>query len=1728
MTSRLSPTSTAQRTRLCALLLTLASLAGCALLAAPGVAQAAAPTVVSIQFDDGISNQYQAGAILAQYGMHGTFYINSAELGTSGFYMTMAQVHDLAAAGNEIGGHTLHHPDLTTLSTADATTEICDDRTALVNQGFAVSSFAYPYGHTNAAIEQIARGCGYSSARGVTGVQSPGGCTVASDDSCGYAESLPPVDPYLTRTPENVSDTTTLADMEADVTQAEQHGGGWVQMVFHDICDADCDEYSTSAATFSAFLAWLQPRTVNGTVVKTTADALAGTSTDHTSPTVSLTAPAANASVSNTVLLGATAADNVAVSKVEFYRGTTLLGTTATSPYSYSWDSNTVANGTYSLTAKAYDAAGNSTTSAPVTVTVANANAHQTIVTLGFDDGDADQYQTGAMLASHGMHATYYINSGRINATSYMTLAQIQALQTAGNEIAGHTVTHADLPTLDVPEQTRQICNDRVALLNLGFPVRSFAYPYGDFNATTEQIAASCGYDNARTIGGLVTPTSCTGCATSVATPPADLYSIPTPDSIKSTMPLSQIEGYVLQAEAHGGGMVPLVMHHVADDCGTDEYCVTTSTLDAFLTWLQARAPQGTVVQELGNVIGGPVNPGVAGPPAPPAAGGANLLQNQSLEVDANNDLTPDCWQLGGYGTNTATWTRSSDAQDGSFSELLSMSAFTDGDRRLITRQDLGSCSPSVTPGHTYTVSAYYKTTGNANSRIVVYTRSATGTWVFFAQQPAALAQAAGWTKTTLTTPAVPAGTTALSIGMSLRSTGTLAMDDFTLADTDQTPPTVALSSPTDGSSVTGSLNLTANATDASGIAKVDFLVNGNVVGSSTTAPYSFSWDSHTVSGTASIAARATDTAGNVATSASSLVTVSNPVDDTTPPVSTATCDAGPCAGAHGAGTLVALSATDAGSGVAEIVYTIDGSTPSLASTVYTGAFAVSTNTTVKYRAYDVAGNQEAVNSTDVAIDTTAPAVSATCNGAACSGVWQNGPASIALSATDAGVGVDRIVYTTDGSEPSASNGTVYAAPFQVLASATVRYRAFDLVGNVSDSQTALIRIDTVAPSTTATCDTGACSPAWSTTPISVTLSATDDSSGVDRIVYTTDGSDPTPASTLANGPIVVTNSEQIRFRSYDVAGNAEPVGSLSLNVDGQAPASAVSCNGAPCNAATTYNAPLSVALSASDAGSGVAQIYYTTDGSTPSAASGTLYSGPLALSDSTTLSYRAYDVAGNAEAPNTLALTVSTTPVDTTAPVTTASCSDGQCASWHTGPLSVTLGATDDLSGVAKTVYTTNGSDPSLTNGTTYGAPIGITATTNLRFRSYDAAGNAEAIQSVNVRVDSTIPVATAKCGTATCPTTWSKTPLSVTLAATDTGSGVSQIVYTTDGSAPTLAHGTVYTGPIAVTSAETLSYRAYDVAGNAGAIGSLALKVDAIAPASAATCGGGDCSAAWYGSPLGVVLTASDAGSGIASIRYTTNGTDPTTTSTAYSKPLALTSTAQIRFRAYDVAGNAGAVTTLKLSIDSTLPVTKVTCNGVTCPTAWQTSARTVVLSATDTGSGVARIVYTTDGSTPTAAHGSSYTTALTVSKTTTIAFIAIDVAGNTSAVKTVALKVDTVAPSLTVSSPGAGTVTGTVRVAGTASDDQTLASIIWYLDGRALQLRLEHGDPAQGHLAHDLRPRDRRGRQHRPVGDDDRDRRLTLSDEGAPRPRRPLTRPRAPGDPAHRPGAPSAESS
>jgi len=238
---------------------------------------------------------------------------------------------------------------------------------------------------------------------------------------------------------------------------------------------------------------------------------------------------------------------------------------------------------------------------------------------------------------------------------------------------------------------------------------------------------------------------------------------------------------------------------------------------------------------------------------------------------------------------------------------------------------------------------------------------------------------------------------------------------------------------------------------------------------------------------------------------------------------------------------------------------------------------------------------------------------------------------------------VDKTYYTTDGSTPTTSSA-VYAGPFTLASTATVKFFSVDVAGNGEAVQSQTIQVDGVAPTTTIRCNNATCSTGWYTSTVSITLTATDDSggTGVAATYYTTDGSTPTTSSTRYTGAFNVTQTRTVKFFSVDVAGNAEAVRSQLVQIDGAPPTTTIACNGSAC-ASTTYTQPVSVTLTATDdaGGSGVSSTHYTTNGTTPSLSSPT-YTGAFTLNASATVKYRSWDVVGNIEGVRSQSITVS------------------------------------------------------------------------------------------------------------------------------------------------------------------------------------------------------------------------------------------------------------------------------------------------------------------------------------------------------------------------------------------------------------------------------------------------------------------------------------------------------
>ncbi len=96
------------------------------------------------------------------------------------------------------------------------------------------------------------------------------------------------------------------------------------------------------------------------------------TAVDTTAPTASITSPSGGASVADTVSVSVTATDSMGVTNVQLFVDGSLYASDSSSPYSFSWNTGSFSNGTHTLMAKAFDAAGNIGASASVSVTVNN------------------------------------------------------------------------------------------------------------------------------------------------------------------------------------------------------------------------------------------------------------------------------------------------------------------------------------------------------------------------------------------------------------------------------------------------------------------------------------------------------------------------------------------------------------------------------------------------------------------------------------------------------------------------------------------------------------------------------------------------------------------------------------------------------------------------------------------------------------------------------------------------------------------------------------------------------------------------------------------------------------------------------------------------------------------------------------------------------------------------------------------------------------------------------------------------------------------------------------------------------------------------------------------------------------------------------------------------------------------------------------------------------------
>ena len=768
------------------------------------------------------------------------------------------------------------------------------------------------------------------------------------------------------------------------------------------------------------------------------------------------------------------------------------------------------------------------------------------------------------------------------------------------------------------------------------------------------------------------------------------------------------------------------------------------------------------------------------------------------------------------------------------------------------------------------------------------------------------------------------------------------------------------MNTPANGASIQGGGNLTVKVDAAdtdSGIGDVQLFLDGDWVGTSpsTSSPYLFTLPASSLPlGTHRIKALATDVAGNQTTSTETNFTIKDGL-----PVTSIACNGSACTSDYVKGPVsVTLSAIDGGTGVGVTRYTLDGTEPQTNSPQYTGAFTLTTTTTVRFRTWNSSGTPETTRTQALNIDAVAPTVSIT---SPADGANIKGDVTVNVTATDAGSGISDAELYLDGDWKAYTATAPYkfTIPASTLSLGGHRLKviAYDNLGNNATSSQVNFSLKDGLPETSIACDGAVCPTDFVKGPVSVSLTAANGGGGLGATRYTLDGTDPTTSSTTYTGPFTLTDTRTVKFRTWDSTGAAETVKTQVLKIDAVAPIASID---SPTDG-SSIKGDVTVNVTATDAGSGISDAELYLDGDWKAYTATAPYKFTLSASELGLGGHRikviAYDNLGN----STTTSQVNFNSKDGL-PETTIACDGAPCSpDFVKGPVSVSLSAASGGGGLGATRFTLDGTDPT-TSSPQYTAPFTLSSSTTVKFRTWDLAGQPETVKTQALKIDAVAPTVAI-----TSPANGAniKGDVTVDVAATDAGSGISDAELYLDGdwkaytaTAPykfTLPASELGLGP------HRIKVMAYDNIGNSSTTSQVNFNVKDGLPETSVACDGAVCSTDFVKGPVSVSLTAADGGGGLGATRYTLDGSDPTTTSTTYSAPFTLTDTATVKFRTWDSTGAAETVKTQAIKIDAVAPTVSITSPAAGANIQGDV---TIDVAATDTGSGISDAELYLDG--------------------------------------------------------------------------------------------------------------------------------------------------------------------
>ncbi len=561
---------------------------------------------------------------------------------------------------------------------------------------------------------------------------------------------------------------------------------------------------------------------------------------------------------------------------------------------------------------------------------------------------------------------------------------------------------------------------------------------------------------------------------------------------------------------------------------------------------------------------------------------------------------------------------------------------------------------------------------------------------------------------------------------------------------------------------------------------------------------------------------------------------------------------------------VVRLAGAAPPSGIAGYSVTSDGSEPDATSdTGSAGAYHLTGlpegEVTIRSRALSAAGvASHEIGSTVLHVDRTPPSV--TVAGAPDPDAWQPAGVSLTFIASDqaelSGMTGGHVTYCVDGGAPRDTSGGQAVVAVSGDGEHVVAFRAADLAGNSSATQTVAFRIDSTPPPAAGLNP----APDWLTSDgytQRVELAGATPLSGLKGWSFTSDGSEPDAVADTEAAQLELNRLPEgttvVKVRAVSGSGLASTrSSSVELNVDRTAPEPAV--EGAP-DPEQWQAGAVRLRVRAQDGLSGVQRIAYRVDSGSEIVESAESATVTVAESGHHEVSYYASDVAGNRSQPAVVRFKIDTEEPGRAEP----QLPDGWIHA--AGRFAFTVNAPAPLSGISGYAITTDGSYPGYVatagpDGATWIESV-AEGETVVKARAISVAG----IPSTKVgtgllRVDRSAPSVKATGADGG----WQASAVEVVLAAVDQPglSGVHHIAYRDDGASGHAAgdHAVV---PVETDGRHVVRFSAVDAAGNESPEDSVEVLVDQTPPDSVFFEPPGE-------APAEVVVAASDATSGLA----------------------------------------------------------------------------------------------------------------------------------------------------------------------------------------------------------------------------------------------------------------------